>query len=81
MTGSSIIAARAADALFGKGVEVQPIIYPAVPEQGARLRFFISSLHEPEQLERVAGLIAETLTALRGERIDLAALASRIAAQ
>jgi len=81
MTGSSIVAARTADALFYKGINVQPIIYPAVPEQGARLRFFISSLHEPEQLERVATVISETVTELRDMPVDLAALASRLAAQ
>jgi 8-amino-7-oxononanoate synthase len=80
MTGSSIVAARAADALFVAGVNVQPIIYPAVPEQGARLRFFISELHETEALERVAGQVAEVIAGLRGQSIDLAALAGRIAA-
>jgi 8-amino-7-oxononanoate synthase len=81
MTGSSIVAARAADALFLKGVNVQPIIYPAVPEQGARLRFFMSSLHETEQLERVAALVAETIADLRDMPVDLADLASRLAAR
>jgi 8-amino-7-oxononanoate synthase len=81
MTGSSIVAARAADRLFDQGINVQPIIYPAVPEQAARLRFFLSSLHEPEQLERVAGQVADVLAQLRTERIDLAELASRMAAR
>ena len=81
MTGSSIVAARAADRLFDRGINVQPIIYPAVPEQAARLRFFLSSLHEPEQLERVAKTVAEVLAEVRAERIDLGALASRLAAE
>ena len=81
MTGSSIVAARAADLLFRRGINVQPIIYPAVPEQAARLRFFLSSLHEPRQLERVAGEVAAVLEELKDQRIDLAALASRIAAE
>jgi 7-keto-8-aminopelargonate synthetase-like enzyme len=80
MTGSSIVGARAADALFARGINVQPIIYPAVPEQGARLRFFLSELHEPAQLTRVAGEVAAVLTELRSQTIDLAALASRLAA-
>jgi 7-keto-8-aminopelargonate synthetase-like enzyme len=78
MTGSSIVAARAADALFQAGVNVQPIIYPAVPENGARLRFFLSSLHEPEQLREVARRIADVLTMLAGETIDLGALTSKL---
>jgi 7-keto-8-aminopelargonate synthetase-like enzyme len=81
MTGSSIVAARAADRLFDHGINVQPIIYPAVPEQAARLRFFLSSLHEPEQLERVAKTVAEVVAEVRAERIDLGALASRLAAE
>jgi 8-amino-7-oxononanoate synthase len=81
MTGSSIVAARAADALFQLGINVQPIIYPAVPEQGARLRFFISSLHEEGQLERVAAKVAESIMELRDTPIDLADLANRLAAR
>lgn len=81
MTGSSIVAARAADKLFDLGINVQPIIYPAVPEQAARLRFFLSSLHEPEQLDRVAEAVARVLAEVRAERIDLGALANRLAAE
>ncbi|WP_404711417.1 aminotransferase class I/II-fold pyridoxal phosphate-dependent enzyme [Sphingomonas sp. MMS24-J13] len=78
MTGSSIVAARAADALFRAGLNVQPIIYPAVPENGARLRFFLSSLHEPAQLQDVARHIAAILTTLTGETIDLGALTGKL---
>jgi 8-amino-7-oxononanoate synthase len=81
MTGSSILAARAADWLFDRGVNVQPIIYPAVPEQAARLRFFHSSLHAAEQLDRVAGLVAEAIGEVGKQRVDLAALAGQIAAE
>jgi 8-amino-7-oxononanoate synthase len=59
-------------------VNVQPIIYPAVPENGARLRFFLSSLHEPAQLQNVARKIADTLATLAGETIDLGALTSKL---
>ena len=81
MTGSSIVAARAADRLFDIGINVQPIIYPAVPEQAARLRFFLSELHETEQLDRVAEAVAGVVAELRTTRIDLAELASRMAAK
>ncbi len=79
MTGSSIRAARAADWLFKHGVNVQPIIYPAVPERAARLRFFISSLHDRPQLARVALLTAEALAAAGSERVSLADLAVKLA--
>ena len=81
MIGSSIVAARVADRLFDRCINVQPIIYPAVPEQAARLRFFLSSLHDIAQLDRVARAVAEALAEVRAERIDLGALASRLAAE
>ncbi len=80
MTGSSIVAARAADALYHRGVEVQPIIYPAVPEQAARLRFFLSSLHEEKQLDLAVATVADVIAGERSRPVDLATLASRIAA-
>ena len=81
MTGSSIAAARAADLLFDRGIEVQPIMYPAVPEQAARLRFFLSSEHEAAQLDRAADATAAVMSQLAGDKVDLAALAGRIAAE
>jgi 7-keto-8-aminopelargonate synthetase-like enzyme len=44
--------------MFVDGINVQPIFYPAVEEKAARLRFFICSTHEPEQISR-------TIAALR----------------
>ncbi len=58
ITGSSLKAAQWANALFEEGINVQPIFYPAVEERAARLRFFICSTHEPEQISRtVAALV------------------------
>ena len=45
ITGSSIRAVRLSDALFARGINVQPIVHPAVAERAARLRFFISCEH------------------------------------
>ena len=50
ITGSSIKAARLSAALFKRGINVQPILYPAVPEKSARLRFFISCQHTEAQI-------------------------------
>jgi len=50
ITGSSLKAAQWANALFAEGINVQPVFYPAVEERAARLRFFICSTHEPEQI-------------------------------
>lgn len=58
ITGSSLKAAQWANALFDEGINVQPIFYPAVEEKAARLRFFICSTHEPEQIERTIAALA-----------------------
>jgi len=50
IVGSSIKAARLSHALFERGINVQPILYPAVPEKSARLRFFVSCEHTEEQI-------------------------------
>jgi 8-amino-7-oxononanoate synthase len=48
--GSSRKAVNLSNQLFQKKINVQPIIFPAVPEQQARLRFFINSTHTEEQI-------------------------------
>ena len=61
LTGSSIKAVRLSHALFKQGINVQPILYPAVPEKSARLRFFISCQHTEAQIvETVKVLAAES---------------------
>lgn len=64
ITGSSIQAARLAEALFRRGIEVHPILYPAVQEKGARLRFFLSSLHDEQQVRSAVAALGEALKAL-----------------
>ena len=63
MTGSSLRAVTLSQRLFDRGVNVQPIIHPAIPERLARLRFFLSSEHTAEQIELAVCLIAEELAA------------------
>ncbi|RQU90751.1 aminotransferase class I/II-fold pyridoxal phosphate-dependent enzyme [Burkholderia cenocepacia] len=58
ITGSSLKAAQWANAMFDEGINVQPIFYPAVEEKAARLRFFICSTHEPEQISRTVGVLS-----------------------
>ncbi|MCX7099768.1 MAG: aminotransferase class I/II-fold pyridoxal phosphate-dependent enzyme [Methylococcales bacterium] len=64
ITGSSISAARLSASLFARGINVQPILYPAVPEKSARLRFFISCQHTPEQIQQTVLAVAEELKRL-----------------
>ena len=51
ITGGSLRAARLSAALFDRGINVQPILYPAVPEKSARLRFFMSCEHTNDQID------------------------------
>lgn len=64
ITGSSIRAARLSAALFERGINVQPILYPAVPEKSARLRFFISCQHTETQIRQTVQAVAEELKRL-----------------
>jgi 7-keto-8-aminopelargonate synthetase-like enzyme len=59
ITGSSIHAGRLAQALFERGVNVPPILYPAVPERAARLRFFLSAAHSEAQIRETARILLE----------------------
>ena len=61
---SSVLAARLSNWLFERGVNVQPILYPAVEERAARLRFFVTSGHELDELETAAALTASGLEEL-----------------
>jgi 8-amino-7-oxononanoate synthase len=61
----SLVAVALGQTLFQQGINVQPIIHPAVPERAARLRFFMTSEHTAEQIESVAALLARELTEIR----------------
>lgn len=65
--GSSAKALRLADRLFRSGVNVQPILHPAVEEQASRLRFFITSDHNSEQIQTAVKLTAKHVRDLAGE--------------
>lgn len=64
ITGSSIKAARLSAALFERGINVQPILYPAVPEKSARLRFFVSCRHTDEQILQTIQALTEEIDRL-----------------
>ena len=60
IVGSSTRAARVSQALLQRRINVAPILYPAVPEKLARLRFFICCEHSESDIrEAVSALTAE----------------------
>ena len=64
--GESLKAATLSDRLSRRGINVMPILHPAVPERLARLRFFITSEHSPAQLEEAVQATAEESSGLVG---------------
>jgi 8-amino-7-oxononanoate synthase/acyl carrier protein len=59
--GNSMHALQLSRALFERGINVQPILYPAVEEEKARLRFFITANHTAEQIQASVDAVAEEL--------------------
>ncbi|MFK0088416.1 aminotransferase class I/II-fold pyridoxal phosphate-dependent enzyme [Pseudomonas sp. NPDC090755] len=64
ITGSSFKAGRLSSALFERGINAQPILYPAVPEHAARVRFFVSCEHTEAQITRTVAIVAEEMARL-----------------
>lgn len=67
IVGDSMRAVRMSQRLFEQGVNVQPMISPAVPNDEARLRYFVSSEHTDVQLREA---IRATAAALAAEAVS-----------
>ncbi len=64
--GNSVQSLMLSKGLFGRGINVQPIVHPAVEEKAARLRFFITSAHTEKQIRYTVDATAEELAKLAG---------------
>ncbi|PST27285.1 8-amino-7-oxononanoate synthase [Mesorhizobium plurifarium] len=71
IVGDSLRAVQLSNDLLAAGVNVLPIIHPAVPEGLARLRFFITCDHTEEQIRRTVALTAERLKDLTDRNFGL----------
>jgi acyl transferase domain-containing protein/7-keto-8-aminopelargonate synthetase-like enzyme/NADP-dependent 3-hydroxy acid dehydrogenase YdfG len=67
ITGDSMQALHLSQRLLHQGINAKPIIFPAVANDAARLRFFVTSLHTEAQLSHTAERVAETLAEIRRE--------------
>jgi 7-keto-8-aminopelargonate synthetase-like enzyme len=67
ITGNSLHALLLSQRLVEQGVNVQPIVYPAVADDASRLRFFLSSTHTEDELSHTAERVATNLAAIREE--------------
>jgi 8-amino-7-oxononanoate synthase len=72
MIGDSLKAAKLSERLLQRGLNVLPIIYPAVPMQSARLRYFISSEHTEPQIISAVEITKDELDGLDREGFSLA---------
>lgn len=59
--GDSMKCIRISQALAARRINVQPIIHPAVEENAARLRFFISATHSEDEIRYGVNALAEEL--------------------
>ncbi len=64
IVGNSVKSLRLARTLFERGINVQPILHPAVPEHSARLRFFITTNHTEQQIRSTVNAVACELARL-----------------
>ena len=58
ITRSSIRALRLSESLFDQGINAQPILHPAVPEDQTRIRIFITAAHSEQQIRHSVETIA-----------------------
>ncbi|ODN69735.1 aminotransferase class I/II-fold pyridoxal phosphate-dependent enzyme [Methylobrevis pamukkalensis] len=77
IVGGSAQAAVLADRVFQRGLNALPIIYPAVPEKAARLRFFVTSSHERAEIAEAVRITAEELAAVKAAGSVLKQLVNR----
>ncbi|MEV0298886.1 aminotransferase class I/II-fold pyridoxal phosphate-dependent enzyme [Nocardia sp. NPDC050710] len=64
IVGDSLKTLKLSNALLSRGINVNPILYPAVPEDLARLRFFVTACHTEDQIRDTVKILAEELAML-----------------
>ena len=68
--GNSIKTLTASHQLFVHGINAHPILHPAVEEHQARIRFFLTSLHSFDQIQRTVDTLAVILQELEARKWD-----------
>ena len=72
--GESLKAATLSNRLTERGINVMPILHPAVAERHARLRYFITAEHTIEDVELAVDATAEEMKNLVGTNETIATL-------
>jgi 7-keto-8-aminopelargonate synthetase-like enzyme len=79
--GDSLRTVLLAERLLARGYNAFPIVPPGVPEQSARLRFFISSDHTTAEIEGAVEATREELAKLQKEGVSFATMAKLMKAR
>lgn len=64
IVGDSLKSIQLSQNMFKRGINVPFMIYPSVPQNGARLRFFVTCNHTEEQIRLTVNILAEELAKL-----------------
>ncbi len=67
ITGNSMLALRLSEAMYHQGINVQPILHPAVDEDLTRLRFFLTSSHTVEQVKYTVDVLQREWEKISGK--------------
>ena len=65
IVGDSLKSIQLSQNLFKRGINVPFMIYPSVPQNGARLRFFITCNHTESQIRSTVKILTEELDRLQ----------------
>jgi 7-keto-8-aminopelargonate synthetase-like enzyme len=65
IVGNSIDCLKLSQRLADRGINVQPIVYPAVEDESSRLRFFLSATHTEDELRKTVEILTEELANVR----------------
>jgi 8-amino-7-oxononanoate synthase len=77
IVGNSPQTVMLSERLLELGFNVVPAVFPGVAENQARLRFFVTSEHTPEQIDAVIEAVAEELPKIRSSSSFVSTIAGR----
>jgi 8-amino-7-oxononanoate synthase len=64
IVGDSIATVILSQELYRRGINVQPVLYPAVPVKLSRLRFFLTAMHTKADIETAVDTTVEEMSKL-----------------
>jgi len=64
MTGDTLATLVLAERLLARGINAFPVLPPGVPENGARVRFFVNATHSDDEIDQAVAIVAEEFDGL-----------------